>query len=219
MRLTEAATQGFFDCEFRRRSVISDVIWLVHTPNAATSLRHGSHAIDCAVTMFFNVFLLTATLLCSLVAGFLFAFSVVAMPGIGQLDDRSFIRAFRAMDGIIQNNQPVFIFVWVGSAIMLVVAAVVGFNQTTGVDRLILVTAAVIYVLGVQFPTARINIPLNNKLQASNIDRMDDRDISAARGEFENRWNRWNVARTIVATIVALALQFLLLRLQLPTTG
>jgi len=169
--------------------------------------------------MFFNVFLLAATLLCSLVAGFLLAFSVVAMPGIGQLDDRSFIRAFQAIDGIIQNNQPVFIFVWVGSAIMLIVAAAVGFNHTAGLNRLILVTTVVVYILGVQLPTVLINIPLNNKLQACNIDRMDDRDASTARGEFENSWNRWNVARTIVATIVALALQVLLLRLQLPITG
>lgn len=169
--------------------------------------------------MIFNVSLLAATLLCSLVAGFLFAFSVVAMPGIGQLDDRSFIRAFQTMDGIIQNNQPVFIFVWVGSVIMLIVSVAVGFTQTAGLNRVLLVTAVVVYILGVQLPTARINIPLNNKLQACNIDRMDDRDVSTARGEFENSWNRWNVARTIVATIVALALQVLLLRLQLPIGG
>lgn len=169
--------------------------------------------------MFFNLFLLAATLLCSLVAGFLFAFSVVAMPGIGQLDDRSFIRAFQAIDSIIQKNQPLFIFVWVGSAIMLIVSAAVGFTQAAGLDRVIIVTAAVVYILGVQLPTARINIPLNNKLQAHNIDRMDDCDVAAIRGEFENSWNRWNVARTIVATIVALALQVLLLRLQLPIAG
>jgi len=169
--------------------------------------------------MFFILLLLAATLLCSLVAGFLFAFSVVAMPGIRQLDDRSFIRAFQAMDGIIQNNQPVFLFVWVGSAVMLIVSAAVGFTQTAGVDRITLVAAAVVYILGVQLPTVRINIPLNNKLQSHDIDSMGDRDVSTARGEFENSWNRWNVARTIVAIIVAFALQFLLLRLQLPIAG
>lgn len=165
--------------------------------------------------MFFTILLL-ATLLCSLVAGFLFAFSIVAMPGIKRLDDRSFIRAFQAMDGIIQNNQPVFIFVWMGSAIMLVISAALGFTQATGVDRIILVAASIVYILGVQLPTVRVNIPLNNKLQAHSIDSMDDGEVSIARGEFENSWNQWNVARTIVAIIVAFALQVLLLRLQLP---
>ena len=35
----------------------------------------------------FQTLLMTATFLCSLVAGFLFAFAVVIMPGIRSLDD------------------------------------------------------------------------------------------------------------------------------------
>jgi len=44
------------------------------------------------------------------------------MPGISSLTDREFIRAFQAMDGIIQDNQPLFILVWVGSAVAVIVA-------------------------------------------------------------------------------------------------
>jgi uncharacterized membrane protein len=46
--------------------------------------------------------LILATFLCSLVAGFLFAFAIVAMPGIRRLNDREFIKAFQVMDRIIQ---------------------------------------------------------------------------------------------------------------------
>ncbi|NNF58944.1 MAG: DUF1772 domain-containing protein, partial [Rhodothermaceae bacterium] len=60
---------------------------------------------------FFTAVLLLATLLCALVAGFLFAFAVVAMPGIRDLSDGAFIQAFQGMDRIIQNNQPVFMLV------------------------------------------------------------------------------------------------------------
>ncbi len=45
-----------------------------------------------------EVALILATFLCSLVAGFLFAFAEVLMPGIRALGDREFIRAFQAMD-------------------------------------------------------------------------------------------------------------------------
>ena len=76
--------------------------------------------------MIFKTVLVAASLLCSLVAGFLFAFAVVAMPGIGRLKDRSFIRAFQVIDGVIQDNQPVFLFVWVGSVVALVIAAAIG---------------------------------------------------------------------------------------------
>jgi hypothetical protein len=39
-----------------------------------------------------------STLLCSLVAGFVFAFAVVVMPGIQTLSDRDYLRAFKVMD-------------------------------------------------------------------------------------------------------------------------
>ena len=67
----------------------------------------------------YQALLMMATFLCSLVAGFLFAFAVVIMPGIRRLDDGGFIRGFQVIDRVIQNNQPLFIFVWVGSALSL----------------------------------------------------------------------------------------------------
>lgn len=163
--------------------------------------------------MVFKTVMVSATLLCSLVAGFLFAFAVVAMPGIGRLNDRSFIRAFQVIDGVIQDNQPIFMFVWVGSVVALVVAAAIGFSQIDGANRTILIGAVIVYLLGVQLPTARINIPLNNRIQALDVDQMSDQQASNARTEFEGQWNRWNVIRTVVATFIALTLYLLLLRM------
>ncbi|MDA9859113.1 DUF1772 domain-containing protein [Rubripirellula sp.] len=163
--------------------------------------------------MIFKTFLIFAALLCSLVAGFLFAFAVVATPGIGRLNDRSFIRAFQVIDGVIQDKQPIFLFVWVGSAVSLILAAVFGFTEIAGADRSILIAAAIVHLLGVQLPTARINIPLNNRIQALNLDQMNDQETSSARVEFEGKWNRWNVVRTVVATVIAMMLDLLLLRM------
>ena len=61
----------------------------------------------------FQLVLIVATFLCSLVAGFVFAFAVVVMPGIATLGDGEFLRAFQTMDRVIQNNQPLF-HVWSG---------------------------------------------------------------------------------------------------------
>ncbi|ELP32954.1 integral-membrane protein [Rhodopirellula baltica SWK14] len=135
------------------------------------------------------------------------------MPGIGRLNDRSFIRAFQVIDGVIQDNQPFFMFVWIGSAIAIVVAAVIGFLQIDGVDRTLLIAAAVVYLLGVQLPTVRINIPLNNKIQAIDVEQKDDQELLAARADFEDQWNRWNVFRTVVSIAIALSLHVLLLRI------
>jgi uncharacterized membrane protein len=160
----------------------------------------------------FQVALILATFLCSLVAGFLFAFAVVVMPGIKNLNNREFIRAFQKMDGIIQTNQPIFIVVWLGSVIAMIVAAALGLWHLDAMGRWLLIVSALAYLIGVQLPTFTINIPLNNRMQSLNIDAMDESAHETERAAFEVRWNRWNTSRTVVSCFVSLLLIFLVLR-------
>jgi hypothetical protein len=83
---------------------------------------------------FHHATLILATFLCSLVAGLLFAFAVVVMPGIGSLRDRDYIRAFQVIDRVIQNNQPLFMLVWVGSVLALVASVVLAFGRSDSMD-------------------------------------------------------------------------------------
>lgn len=71
--------------------------------------------------------------------------------------------------------------VWMGSAVALLLAAVLGFGQLDLAGKGILLTAAVLYTFGVQLPTGMINVPLNNKLQTLDVDAMDETTLSAAR--------------------------------------
>jgi uncharacterized membrane protein len=162
------------------------------------------------VTLFQGLLVL-ATFLCSLVAGFLFAFAVVIMPGIRSLDDGGFIRAFQVIDRVIQNNQPLFMFVWVGSVLSLIAAAVCGIWAVGGTDRLFLIAAALVYLLGVQLPTATINIPLNKELQKLELSTLNEMMRKRARDNFEPRWNRWNAMRTACASLTCILLLILLL--------
>lgn len=161
----------------------------------------------------FNVTVVIAAFLCSLTAGFLFAFAVVVMPGTGRLADREFIRSFQVIDGVIQNNQPLFVLVWVGSVLAVLAAAVVGLGWIDGAERLLVVVAALAYLMGVQVPTARFNIPLNNGLEKLDVDTMDDEGLEAARNAFEPGWNRWNAIRTVIACFVSALLMVVLLGL------
>ena len=161
----------------------------------------------------FEIALILATFLCSLVAGLVFVFAVVVMPGIGSLNDREFIRAFQVIDGVIQNNQPAFVFVWIGSAVALVTSAVLGIGQLDGVGRLLIILATLTYLLGVQLPTVTINIPLNNKLQTLEVDELDETTQKAARKDFEPRWNLWNSVRAALASVASALLMILLFRL------
>ncbi|MEM8673006.1 MAG: anthrone oxygenase family protein [Cyanobacteria bacterium P01_G01_bin.67] len=161
----------------------------------------------------FQIVLILATLLCSLVAGFLFAFATVVMPGIKKLNDREFIRAFQVIDGVIQNNQPLMVAVWMGSILAAVAVTVMGFGQLDGTQRLLLISAPIVYILGVQLSTFTINVPLNNRLQRLNVDAMDEVALKAARMNFEPGWNRWNLVRTPFAGLASVLFMILLFRL------
>ncbi|MBP7777382.1 MAG: DUF1772 domain-containing protein [Acidobacteria bacterium] len=157
--------------------------------------------------------LVLATFLCSLVAGFLFAFAVVVMPGIKPLGDREFLRAFQAMDRVIQKGQPLFGLVWLGSVVALVAGLALGAGQTSGLETVLLALAGGVYLLGVQLPTFIINIPLNNALQALDVDGADEATLRTTRERFEPRWNRWNTIRAAFSTMTSAMLIVLLLRL------
>jgi len=161
----------------------------------------------------FQSALILSAFLCSLVAGFLFAYAIVVMPGIKYLNDKEFIRTFQVTDRIIQNNHPIFMLVWVGSAIAIIVSAVYGIGRLAGVDFFLLALAAFAYVLGVQVPTIAIHLPLNNKLQTLDVDVMNEIDIKVARSDFESRWNTSNLIRTAIASCVSALLIILLFRL------
>lgn len=150
-----------------------------------------------------GIALVVSTLLCSLVAGIVLTFACVAMPGIGRLNDRDFLQAFKAMDRVIQDNQPVFMLVWVGSVVALIATTVLGVMRLDGLGRILIVSATALYLVGVQLPTATVNIPLNNRLQSLELDTLSGGALHEARTDFEPRWVRWNLIRTIVAILVS----------------
>ena len=151
-------------------------------------------------------FLFVSTLLCALVTGFIFTYAVVVMPGFAKLDDRDFIRAFQVTDGVIQNNQPLFMLAWVGSIVSVVATMILGFIEHHGIDRWTVIAIGFVYLLGVQGITIRVHLPLNNRLQRLEIDEMDPESLSKERNKFETRWNYFNNIRTMIAFVVSFSL-------------
>ena len=160
-----------------------------------------------------HIMLITAALLCSLTAGFVFAFATVVMPGLRELEDGNFLRTFQLVDGVIQHNQPLFMTMWLGSTGALLTAVVLGVGPLAGADRMLLLGAGLLYLGGVQFPTVTINVPLNNQLQRLDIAALDAAEQRSAREAFESRWNRWNRVRTGFASLSVALMLVLLVRL------
>ena len=156
---------------------------------------------------------LTSTLSCALVTGFVFTYAVIVMPGLAKLTDGEFIRAFQVTDELIQNNQPIFMIVWVGSVISVIGTLIASFMGPYSVETVLVIIAGFVYLLGVQGLTVLVHLPLNRRIQTVNV---EERDASALREErllFETRWIRFNWIRTltglgvIVTFMVALSLK------------
>jgi steroid delta-isomerase-like uncharacterized protein len=160
--------------------------------------------------------LFAASLLVSLIAGFVFAFAVVVMPGLRELDDGSFIRAFQRIDGVIQKGDLLFGSVFLGATVALAAAVGLGIPVLHGLDRALLLAAGAIYVLGVLVPTGVVNVPLNNRLQRLDVDELGPEQRRAARRAFEPPWNRWNRIRTALACVSAAVLMLLLTDASIP---
>jgi uncharacterized membrane protein len=153
---------------------------------------------------FLDISFIFAILLCSLVGGFIFTYSIVVMPGLSNLNDKDFLKAFQVTDAVIQNNQPLFMFTWIGS-IVAILTTIVASLITVGLsDAWIIIMVGVAYLVGVQGITVAIHIPLNNHIQKLNIEELDDKTLADERLKFETKWNFFNKIRTGIAISVSL---------------
>ena len=156
--------------------------------------------------MVVDVLLVLSTLTCALVTGFILTFVIVVMPGLANLNDRDFITAFQATDGIIQRGQPVFNLIWIGSIICIVclmIAVTVGTDQS---DGWLTALVCAMYLLGVQGVTIAIHLPLNRHIQKLHIADLDAQALREERVRFEEKWNAYNTLRSGFAVFVTVML-------------
>ena len=153
---------------------------------------------------FIDILLILSILLCSLVTGFIFTYAIVVMPGLSKLKDKEFIRAFQVTDEIIQNNQPIFMLIWVGS-IISVLSLIISSVIIIGIsESLLTIIIGTIFLFGVQGVTIGIHLPLNNQIQKVNTEELDDQKLHEERLNFERKWNFFNNIRTIIAFFITL---------------
>ena len=157
-----------------------------------------------------DISLILSITLCSLVSGFIFTYAIVVMPGLSNLSDRDFITAFQVTDAVIQNNQPVFMFTWVGSIVSFVTTIVTSVISFGLAETWLVVLLSVIYLLGVHGVTLAVHIPLNNHVQKVVIEELNDEAIKHERVQFERKWNVFNNIRTSISVSTTLLLLILL---------
>ena len=157
-----------------------------------------------------DISLIFSILFCSLVGGFIFTYAIVVMPGLSNLNDKDFLRAFQVTDAIIQNKQPLFLFIWISSIVAILTTVLVSLLIVGLKETWLIVLIGVAYLLGVQGITIAIHIPLNNHIQKLKIQEQNDKTLADERLKFETKWNFFNTIRTGIAISVSGLLLILL---------
>jgi len=156
-----------------------------------------------------NATLMGATITTAMVAGLLFCFAHSVMPGLGTLDDRSFLTAFQRIDAAISN--PWMLLTFLGSPVLILLALLQHLPDRSQplpwlVIALVLAGATVVV-------TGAVHLPLNAAIQDA-APAFIDADL---RSQFEDHWVRWNVVRTVTSTGSLAALCWALLVTSAPS--
>ncbi len=154
-----------------------------------------------------------ALVVTGLAAGLLFGWMVSVLPGLARIDDRTYVATMQTINREIIN--PAFLATFFLPPVLLGLAAVL--TRGDGSDRAVyLGLAAVIYLIGVLGVTVAGNVPLNNSLDAFDLQAVAGSDpdstevtgnpeLAHRRRTYETPWNRWHALRT-AASVVALGL-------------
>src|SRR3954471_23361778 len=150
--------------------------------------------------------LVVAAVVAGLQAGTYFTWATGVMPGLGKVDDRTFVDAVQQMNIAIVN--PVFIATFLGAPVLA--GAAPGLARPQARPWAIAATVLAVGTLVISFAG---NIPLNDALEhAGKVDRI--KDLHAVRTDFEGLWVKLNIGRclTSAGALACLAIASIRLR-------
>jgi uncharacterized membrane protein len=137
---------------------------------------------------------LAAALGAGLVAGMFFAFSAFIMVALKRLPSEGGISAMQSINVTVLN--PVFFFVFFGTAVAALVLAIAAFAGWSPPRSLYLLAGALFYLAGTILVTMAFNVPLNNKLAAAGANSTEGASVWKT---YLSAWTAWNHVRTIAA--------------------
>lgn len=150
-----------------------------------------------------TIILTLTALTTALMAGLFFAYSCSVNPGLNRLSDAAYLAAMQSINRAIQN--PIFFAGFFGAAILLPFSTYRHYEPSPSGRFWLLLAATIIYLVGVLGVTVVGNVPLNEALDAVDLQSATAQEMAARRARFEQPWNRLNTVRTVSA-IMAIVL-------------
>lgn len=156
----------------------------------------------------FRIMLLITAVVMALISGLFYSYSCSVNLGLGRLSDSEYLRAMQEINRAILN--PWFFASFMGTLIAMPVSTWLSYKYGSTVAFYLLLSATLIYTVGVFGVTIFGNVPLNEALDKFDIGTATSQQLKVQRTEFEIPWNRLNFIRT-VANFVSLVLLMLAL--------
>lgn len=154
--------------------------------------------------------LLVASVLCTgLMAGLFFAYDISVMPGLAELDDRTYATAMQRFNAMIDGSA-LFGLLFIATLGLTVAGAIVAFRGKLRAVTVPLVAATACY-LAVLVITAAVNLPLNADLEALG-DPATAQELHAVIEDFKSVWVPLNMLRTVLCVLSLGALCSALIR-------
>ncbi len=158
-----------------------------------------------------NGFVLLLTVLAALgsglIAGAFFAFSTFVMAALGKLPSPHGIAAMQSINVVVIN--PWFLGAFLGTAGLCAVLVVIALINWQEPGAALVLTGALLYVVGTFLVTMLFNVPLNDALAGVAAESTEGASLWQ---RYLADWTNWNHVRT-VAALAAAALLMLALRL------
>ncbi len=136
-----------------------------------------------------------------LMAGVYFAFSGFIMRSFDRLGAGPAANAMNAINEVILRSW--FMALFFGSSLLFLGLAVVAMLYPELDGRWWLLSAGLVYVLGMFVTTAMRNVPLNNRLAEAGTTDKDGRNVMWT--HYVIHWTRWNHLRS-VSSLLAMML-------------
>src|SRR5689334_16707169 len=153
---------------------------------------------------------LAAVILVGLAAGLFYSWDCAIAGGLGNLPDKEYLSAFQSINRVILN--PYFFLSFMGSVILLPVAAWRTYRTGNPGAFYLMLAAAILYVVGVFGVTIGGNVPLNDMVDKFDIANASAEAIKAMRLKFESNWNSLQHIRTYAAILAFISAVISLIR-------
>jgi uncharacterized membrane protein len=140
-----------------------------------------------------------ALLTTGLSAGLFYAWQVSVIPGTKRVSDQSYLETMQHINRAILN--PWFMFIFIGALAFLIWSTYLHYQMVDKGVFILLLLATLSYAGGTFAVTAAGNVPLNNWLDPINLTALIDLQLVEIRANYEVKWNRYHLIRTVFSVI------------------